>query len=193
MIVSFTIAGKVEPKGRARHTIVRGKTRSFVSSYTPSETRNWESVVRDRCEQAMKGRQFSGPVKATMIFSMPRPKERQREYFCTTKPDLDNLVKSILDACNAIAWKDDSIVAELAVKKCLENDVNPAGVTVWLEDAEVAEGWTLLLEERDAAKQQRKDAEKASRQAARDAAKEAKALARACAKEEKALQRKARA
>jgi len=178
MIVSFEIRGKVEPKGRARSSIAKGKQGLFVRHHTPASTRNFEALVRHECEQAMRGRQFTGPVKATMLFSMPRPKDKQREYFCTVKPDADNLVKSILDACNLIAWRDDCIVAQLEVTKALETEVNPAGVYVWLEDAEVPEGWVLELEERDAAKQRAKDEEKAARAAARQAAKEAKKAAR---------------
>lgn len=35
----------------------------------------------------------------------------------TVKPDLDNLVKSILDGLNGIAWHDDAQIVQLNVSK----------------------------------------------------------------------------
>lgn len=33
------------------------------------------------------------------------------------KPDLDNLAKAALDACNGIIWRDDALICSLLVKK----------------------------------------------------------------------------
>lgn len=36
---------------------------------------------------------------------------------CTRKPDLDNLAKSVLDACSGICWVDDRLIAILEQEK----------------------------------------------------------------------------
>ena len=33
------------------------------------------------------------------------------------KPDLDNVVKAVLDGCNAVAFRDDALVVELTARK----------------------------------------------------------------------------
>ena len=43
-----------------------------------------------------------------------------------TKPDADNYVKSVTDACTGIIWKDDSQVVELLVRKFYS--MNPRAV-----------------------------------------------------------------
>ena len=50
------------------------------------------------------------------------------------KPDCDNIAKIVLDALNKIAYKDDSQVIELSVKK-LYSEV--AKVSVHIEEIEV--------------------------------------------------------
>lgn len=44
----------------------------------------------------------------------PKRIERERD---TTKPDIDNVLKAVLDALNGVAYKDDSQVVEVRVVK----------------------------------------------------------------------------
>ena len=41
---------------------------------------------------------------------------------CTKKPDCDNLIKSILDSLNGVAYKDDSQVTDVHIKKRYNRD-----------------------------------------------------------------------
>ncbi|HDG6220165.1 TPA: RusA family crossover junction endodeoxyribonuclease, partial [Staphylococcus aureus] len=34
-----------------------------------------------------------------------------------TKPDIDNLIKTVLDACNGHVWKDDNQITEITSSK----------------------------------------------------------------------------
>lgn len=47
---------------------------------------------------------------------MPKPKTTDR-LWPYKKPDLDNLTKAVLDACNGIVWKDDGCIVWLELKK----------------------------------------------------------------------------
>lgn len=49
----------------------------------------------------------------------------------TTKPDTDNIAKSILDSLNGIAYKDDKQVVKLTVEK--RYDEIPS-VSVWISE-----------------------------------------------------------
>ena len=52
----------------------------------------------------------------------------------TKKPDCDNIAKIVLDALNQIAYKDDSQVIELSVRKQYASE---AKVSVHIEDIEI--------------------------------------------------------
>ena len=55
------------------------------------------------------------------------------KIYPTVKPDTDNIAKSILDALNGIAYKDDKQVVTLSVKK--RYDEVPR-VSVWIYEEE---------------------------------------------------------
>lgn len=68
----------------------------------------------------------TGALKVTIyaVFTVPakwtvekKKLARRNEIAPESKPDCDNIAKAILDALNGIAYKDDSQVAELVVKK----------------------------------------------------------------------------
>ena len=63
---------------------------------------------------------WSGKKKAAAI---------AREIFPTTKPDVDNVIKGLFDACNDVVFKDDKQVVDLTVKKRY-SDVARAKVVV---------------------------------------------------------------
>ena len=68
---------------------------------------------------------LDGVVRLRVVFDMPIPKswskKRKNEAagcYHTSKPDLDNLQKALLDAMNGIVFEDDSQVADIrAVKR----------------------------------------------------------------------------
>jgi crossover junction endodeoxyribonuclease RusA len=56
------------------------------------------------------------PVRITIIFIMPRPKTVKRPY-PTVAPDLDKLVRGVLDGLTGIAYEDDAQVIEIHAHK----------------------------------------------------------------------------
>lgn len=63
------------------------------------------------------GAPLGGPISLAVLFVMPRPqnmmwktKPMRREPH-TKKPDVDNLLKSVVDAMNKLAWRDDSQIS----------------------------------------------------------------------------------
>ena len=128
MEIRFTVPGVHKGKQRARNRLVRKKDgSSFVSTYTPSETRNQEALVRDFAQKAMGNRPpLEGPIKFNMCAYLPVPpswsnKKRADaiagKIFPIGKPDFDNYAKLISDAINQLVFVDDSQIVTSTIYK----------------------------------------------------------------------------
>ncbi len=60
------------------------------------------------------------PLKSFSIKKMD--KMRQWKLYKITKPDIDNLMKNLFDACNNILWLDDAQIVEIRLIKKIYND-----------------------------------------------------------------------
>ena len=122
MHIDFTIPGKPQPKQRPRVT-KRGIT------YTPKETKDYEIFVQ-RCYQDQIGRKVvEGPLKIILVFWLPKPK-KPKYPMPAVKPDLDNLMKSITDALNGVAYDDDSQIVEARILKLYTPTEGYVSVTI---------------------------------------------------------------
>lgn len=120
--VNFVVPG--EPFAKQRPRAARKGT--FITIYTPVETRNYEEKVRKEYNTIYKGIQLDGPLTVNIdgIFSIPKHTSRKlRERMLNgeiphiKKPDCDNMAKICLDALNGIAYPDDAIINQLNVTK----------------------------------------------------------------------------
>ena len=129
------IEGEIVPKGRPRFTGTGGIKRAV----TPQKTRAFERfvkiVARQQCKEA-----FEGPVRVKIVIYKAPPKSWSNikkekaisgQIAATAKPDIDNYGKSILDALNGIAWRDDSYIIELSQRK---EYANKDGAVVYVYD-----------------------------------------------------------
>ena len=118
--VRFEILGQPVAKQRPR------VTRAGIA-YTPAKTVSYEALVRYtyQCEHARQ-EPFSGRIEASITAVFPIPKSYSKKKTdellnghdnYDKKPDCDNLAKIILDSLNGIAYKDDSQVTVLHVRK----------------------------------------------------------------------------
>lgn len=122
-MLEFFVAGKPVPKARARVVRHNGITRS----YTPEESLNYELLVRYAAAQAVKmNPPHEGPMRLDMIVCLAPPaswsqKKKDAAYLGeilpTVKPDVSNILKSVEDAMNNVAYKDDAQLCEIAVRK----------------------------------------------------------------------------
>lgn len=107
-MTSSYVANLIPNKRRPRVSTVGGRLRT----YTPTQTLEEEAVVA----AAYKGKKHEGAVKVTVhIFkalpkSKPKRVERERDL---SVPDIDNIVKAVLDGLNGVAYEDDSQVIEI--------------------------------------------------------------------------------
>lgn len=119
-MINIYVAG--QPVGKARPRVTRsGRV------YTPKKTQQAEDGIQQAAREAMQGQQMiEGPIYISAAFNMAIPaswtkgkqtQARNDELMPTTKPDLDNLTKTVLDALNGIVYRDDSQVVQLALSK----------------------------------------------------------------------------
>lgn len=115
--LNFHIQGKPEPKGRPRFT------RSGCP-YTPVKTKKWERDVAIQAKRFAPKEVFTGALSLTLLFRLPRPKSLPKlTVWHVKKPDLDNLVKAVIDGLEGIIFKGDQQIFQLvAFKQYCEDD-----------------------------------------------------------------------
>ena len=121
MIYEFEVPGKVIGKGRPRLNSYTGVV------YTPTKTKDYESLVEQYF--LLKYPRFKileGRIKVSIIayFSIPKATKKSdinemldNNISPTKKPDIDNIVKAVLDSMNKFAFKDDNQITKLEVEK----------------------------------------------------------------------------
>lgn len=123
MKVSFTIPGQPVAKGRARIAI-RGR---HAVAYTPEKTRMYENQVSAYAAQAMQGRPLMGGavcvvMDAHMLVPPSWSKKKRKDaldgkIWPTSRPDLDNIIKAVLDGLLRVAIVDDNQVVHLVARQ----------------------------------------------------------------------------
>ena len=142
-VLIIKMSGEPRGKGRPRATVRGG----YASVYTDPKTKKYEASVRAVATAAMAGQDpFEGPLSVSLRFRMPIPKSATRraragmvagEIAHLSRPDIDNLTKSVLDALNKVAFADDGqVVRNFAVKVYAEQP----GVDIRIEAFEPQAG-----------------------------------------------------
>lgn len=109
---------EVVGKQRPRATMRGGHARV----YTPRKTRVFEELVRKAwCEQVgEEWAEFDGSVTVTVSVARELAKSNPKRWAGRQdiwKPDVDNVLKAVLDALNGLAYSDDAhITREMAEK-----------------------------------------------------------------------------
>ena len=127
-VLEFRVPGKPVAKQRPRMT-------RYGAVYTPSETVRFEKLVA-RSAISAGARPLMGPVSVELetVFPIPKSWTKARKAAAdgkphTSRPDLDNLVKSVLDGLNGVAFADDSQVHSVSSRKRWSSDCGE-GLTI---------------------------------------------------------------
>lgn len=98
------------PRPRFRNT---GR---YVQTYMPASYTKHKDFIREQMPNVL----LNGELKVTLSFYFEPPKSwsnRKRllaiGQYKRTKPDIDNLIKTVLDAANDHLWKDDNQIVEI--------------------------------------------------------------------------------
>jgi len=117
--LKLTIPGK--PLGKQRPRVLKNGI-----TYTPKDTVDYETFIKEMYTMRNFYRQFKGPLKIDITAYFPIPasisKKKREEMLSgkirpTKKPDWDNIGKIVTDALNHLAYDDDKQIVEATVKK----------------------------------------------------------------------------
>jgi len=123
MEVTFEVPGQPRGKERPRWTMVS----STAIVYTPRNTRGYEDMIRTyyqvkNLHKFEKGEALE--VSAIAYYKIPTSAKKghkvlmlKGEMLPTKKPDIDNIIKIVLDALNGVAYYDDSQVCRVNFMK----------------------------------------------------------------------------
>lgn len=115
----MTVKVPGRPKGKARPRFGNGRT------YTPKTTIEYEDLIA-RCYVKQDGRTFDGEVKLKVeaVFKIPESWTKKKKHEAIfegkrpeVRPDIDNIVKVVMDALSGVAYNDDSQVVIVEASK----------------------------------------------------------------------------
>lgn len=123
MQIMFTVYGEPVAKGRPRFSTL-GK---YPVAFTPEKTKKYEYEVGMMAKAAMgASKALEGALEAFIYVTFPVPASysKKRTEAClnetekhTKKPDLDNVVKSVIDGMDKIVFLNDSQITSIHATK----------------------------------------------------------------------------
>ena len=141
MTVSFLVRGIAQPKGSTRSFVVR-RTSGQLGTATTSDNpklKDWQHAVATEARLAAGGAFFDRetPVVVSVTFGLPRPASApKRVTQPIRKPDLDKLLRAVLDGCTGVLWADDAQVVEATGRKYYASEgLGPSALVTVYEGA----------------------------------------------------------
>lgn len=131
---------------RAKASTFGGHTRMYTPTKTASGKTHpiaaFKACVQLAYRQACSLPPHAGPLRLSMVFVLPRPQKLQKKKSPadriphTTKPDADNLQKSVMDALSGLLFQDDrQVYSVMAWKWYAAKDEQPSVIIqAWREE-----------------------------------------------------------
>ena len=106
----------MEPVGKARARTVRRGAK--IITYTPDKTTHAENLIRDKVMDIGEKFDHGTPIQVTATFYRTRPKSvKAKVLYPTSRPDIDNFMKLLLDSLEGFAYDNDSQITTVLCKK----------------------------------------------------------------------------
>ena len=122
MKLQFTVFGKPEPQGSMRAFLPKGAKRPIVTSDNP-KLKSWRQELSGAAMRACCDAEVDEfPVKARVPVEVAlhfffKPPQKSKGGNKTTRPDVDKLMRAVLDGMSGIVYDDDSQVAHAQISK----------------------------------------------------------------------------
>lgn len=133
VVLDVFVPGRPAPQGSKRYL---GAGRPMIESSKAVEP--WRADVRGTVARHHAGPPLAGAVEVQLGFVLPRPVStpKRRTPPASKRPDLDKLIRAVLDAItSAGVWVDDSQVVDLRATKRLAEIGETPGCQVLVLDA----------------------------------------------------------
>lgn len=141
--LSLNYIGKPQAQQRPKHRMIVSKAgKAFTQTYEPSESRNFKATLHVLAQDALKKagiKPFENAVYLSVHVRVAVPqsiskKKRQQmlngDILPTKKPDVDNILKAIMDALNGVWYLDDKQVCEVNIYKSYK-ETDGLNVMAW--------------------------------------------------------------
>lgn len=142
VFLDMWVAGLAIAQPRHRDVALPGGERLHLEAYSSHRIHAYKAALRIAATQGMRRppapREM--PIKLTIMVLFERPqrllsKNRiNKPYLHTSRPDDENLVKSIQDALTKVVWSDDCQVSTLIFRKRYTNEGEVSGVRIRVEE-----------------------------------------------------------
>jgi len=149
---TITVPGVPVAQPRQRFANIGGFVKNYTSARDPVNA--FKAAVRIAWSNATNQAPLVGPVRLSIAFVLPRTQARPEKVpkdlwgegrvVMPCRPDLDNLIKSVKDALNGLAWHDDGQVWRVTATKhyAAANEQPKAIITVEPETCHATEAQT---------------------------------------------------
>lgn len=126
--ITFTVYGRPQQMGSKR-AFVRGN-RAIITDDNSEKRKQWANAVSTAAAEAMDRRKLiDGPVRVSVGFHFRRPKlhygtgrnaaqlKASAPRYHAQTPDVDKLIRCLLDALTGIVFRDDCLVHLMTVQR----------------------------------------------------------------------------
>lgn len=99
-----------------------------------TEAKAWAKAIQAATLAALVPRQMSGPVGIDIVFWLPRAQATNQAWrFRDIRPDVDKLLRQVLDTLTGVAWRDDCQVCDTHAVKRYVSDGGETGaqIQIW--------------------------------------------------------------
>jgi Holliday junction resolvase RusA-like endonuclease len=136
-VIEFFVAGDPRPQGSTKSYYIK-KLERVVTTHGTKETKKWQLRIAMMAQQENEKRSqsfYSGDnslgYDLHLVFFMPRPKSLPKKKRLNTKrPDLDKLIRTVLDGLTNYIIPDDSQVVSVSARKLYAIENQPPGVRI---------------------------------------------------------------
>jgi len=136
-MIKFAIKGDPKSKQRPIFSNKNGKVRVFTGKSTSS----FENLVKMHAQKHID-KPFDCAVGIHIKFFLHRPKylmwktKPMPAIYNPRRPDLDNLIKSVVDGLNGVAFKDDAQIVSMQAEKMYHSGEGGSRteIEIWKEE-----------------------------------------------------------
>lgn len=119
-MISFTVYGTPKPQGSTRAFIPKGWKRAIITTDN-KKLKPWRQEISGIASMQVANRELilsnDAPRYIDLKFYFQRPKSAKNREGMIVKPDIDKLVRGVLDSLTGILFRDDSLIVSVKAEK----------------------------------------------------------------------------